>query len=254
MTLFYRYDELRLKTYSAIPENRIQIKKHPTFNTLCFPEVGYFNYALLRDDGAFEAEQFEYIQRFYFERGVIKHKVLIESRNREAFKECGFAEQYRLKETFVQTELPTRAKEDVKTRLNVKETDEASIEEFTEAYLKGFGSRVREYRKVSKNFRELLILPNVRLYLLKQDQATVGISVMFKDKHECLLAGGAILPEHQNKGFHQESLRFRIATASQDAQITSIGAIATAGSISHQNMEKLAMKTVNKFDVYEYCL
>ena len=77
--------------------------------------------------------------------------------------------------------------------------------------------------------------------------------MLYQSDTESLLAGGAILPEHRNKGFHQQSLKFRINKAMQKSHAKNIVAWAYNPSISLDNMLKLKMEIQENFNVYEYC-
>lgn len=253
MELFYKYDELRLKTYSSDPDNRIQTSQNLCFKILCFPEVHYFNYSLLDTNGALKNESLEQVQEFYENLKVNKHKVLIPTERVSEFKSQKAAKRYTLVSSLIKAELKQKLKVKQDNRLDFIKVDGTSIEKFTEVYLKSFESETTDTAKVKANFNKLLPLKNIHLYLLFSNEEAVGVNVLYQDHNQYLLAGGAILPGFRNNNFHKTSLKFRINQAQNEYGTAGISAIAYKGSISLKNMIKLNMSAVTEYEVYEYC-
>ena len=253
MELFYKYDELRLKTYSSDPDNHIQISQNHGFKSLCFPKVHYFNYSLLDAENTPKNEYLEEIQEFYGNQKVNRHKVLIPSERREEFKSQKASKRYVLADSLIETELRQHIEVKQDGLLKFVKVDDTCIEKFTEVYLKGFGSEITDTTNVKGNFKKLLHLKDIYLYLLFRNQEAVGVNVLYKDHDQFLLAGGAILPGFRNNSFHKTSLKFRISKAQNEFGTSCISAVASKGSISLRNMLKLNMSAVREYEVYELC-
>lgn len=255
MQLIFKYDIDRLLSYAANTSNNIHIVDKDSFMMLCFPDVDYFNYAFTPINQKLSAPQLNYIERFYLNKNIVKHKVIINANCTESNELLQNHSDYKHASTISKTGMAPTHNHHTKhnDNLDFVKVDDSNIDLFTSLYLKGFDSDKKPDATIVDNFKSLLRIGDLDLFLLKSENKYVGINVLYQSDTESLLAGGAILPEHRNKGFHQQSLRFRIDNAIQKNNSNKIVAWAYNPSISLDNMLKLKMKVQENFNVYEYC-
>jgi hypothetical protein len=255
MQLIFKYDIDRLLSYASDTNNNIHIVDKDSFMMLCFPEVDYFNYAFTPINQTLSARQLNYIEHFYLDKNIIKHKVIINANcpesNAMLQNHSGYKHTSTISKTVVASTHNHQAKHS--DNLDFIKADDSNIDLFTKLYLKSFGSNKKPNATIVNNFKSLLRLVDLDLFLLKSEDKYVGINVLYQSDTESLLAGGAILPEHRNKGFHQQGLKFRINKAMQKSHAKNIVAWAYNPSISLDNMLKLKMEIQENFNVYEYC-
>jgi hypothetical protein len=235
-------------------ENKIKIQEEESYTLLSFPEVDYFNYAFRLDDDPFLDHHIKNIKDFYHQQNLKKHHVIAGSdceKSRLILTEHGYKHKATICKTLF---LPADAEKiDINRGLKFINVNKECIAPFTDTYLKGFEASRRDVIDVSRNFNRLLDLQNVKLFLLQYKNSDVGIGVLYHQKDESLLAGGAIIPAFRNNGFHKSSLAFRTALSLQTNNCRNVVAWAYEDSISLKNMLKLKMTIQQRFNIYEYC-
>jgi hypothetical protein len=222
---------------------------------LSFKQVDYFNYAFAPNDDAFDAAKLEQIGTFYKEREVKKHKIIISNNHEVSTSFLNRRTDYRITSTIAKTALTSRTSMVDPSPLNLQfiKAEDNNIEQFTRLYLAGFNSHKKSNAQIVSNFKKLLALTNLHMFLIKKEDSYVGVNVLYQSETESLLAGGAVLPQYRNKGFHQQSLTFRINKALREQHAKNITAWAYNPSISLNNMLKLKMEVQETFNVYESC-
>lgn len=255
MQAIFQYDLNRLNAYSVIPSNRIAIRKAPDLISFCFPGVGYFNYTVQLNGQPLSGEKITELNRFYKSKCVDRYKLIIPDYATESVELLSSLPDYKLKAVMAKTAL-TITMQDLSPFTGDMEfipVDNGLIDQFTDLYLKGFGAVNRNTNEVSQNFCRLFSIDNLELFLLKHKNVFVGVNVLYYAEDETVLAGGAVLPEYRNKGFHQNSLQFRIRQALGRAPGQKIVGWAYKPGISLHNMLKQGMNIEGEFFVYEYC-
>jgi hypothetical protein len=137
-------------------------------------------------------------------------------------------------------------------KLNYIRIDEGNIHEFTKVYLDSFEATDRNHVRVTRNFKQLLMINNLELYLLKNGNQNVGVNVLYSENFNYFLAGGAIIPEFRNQNYHKSGLLYRINKCLSEPNVNSIISWAYNDSISLHNMLRINMIVINEFLVYEY--
>ncbi len=255
MQLIFRYDLTRLYSYSVHAENNIKIIDEHSHVILCFPEVDYFNYSFHKEGEVFTKQKLSDVSAFYLDNRIRKHKILVEASSAENNKSLAGDSRYRLVSTIAKTGLPVQNKipfQPIEDMRFVK-ADNTNIQDFTDVYINSFEALKKDNTSVYNNFKTLLMIPHLDLYILQHEGVNVGVNVLYQQDCECLLAGGAILPRYRNKGFHKKGLSFRIGQTLTDSTEKNIVAWAYNPSISLNNMLKLNMQIEEEFNVYEYC-
>ena len=256
MDLIFKYDFERLEVYSNETRNQndIIINDQNNYISFLFPNVDYFNYSFRIDNKEFEYDNIKNIIKFYSDHNIKKHKIIIPSEfvNSKLILEQNF--NYKYKNTIIKTCFPLYGTQILQhiNKLDFIRIDEDNIFDFTNVYLDSFESIIIDKEKVSRNFRELLKLNNLELFLLNNGYQNVGVNVLYSDKNNYFLAGGAILPEFRNLNYHKSGLCFRINKCLSDPNINSIISWAYKDSISLRNMLKLNMLVIKEFLVYEF--
>jgi hypothetical protein len=255
MQLMFKYDIDRLLSFASNADNNIHIVDKDSFMMLCFPEVDYFNYAFTPTNQELSANQLSEIKLFYLNQKITKHKVIINASCYESILLMQSHSSYKHTSTISKTVITPLSNYQTKQSegLDFIEVDGSNIDLFAKLYLDGFDSRKKIDFAIVNNFKSLLKLGDLDLFLLKTEGKYVGINVFYQSDTESLLAGGAILPKYRNKGFHQQSLKYRIDGAIQKKNAKSVVAWAYNPSISLNNMLKLKMEIQENFNVYEYC-
>jgi len=255
MQLIFKYDIDRLTSYSANAKNNIHIASGDDFVMLSFPEVDYFNYAFTPFNQALTSARLNNIEQYYLDKAIDKHKVIVNADCKHSNALLKQHSAYQPTATIAKTIIaPTSGhKATQPDGLHFVPADDTNIHLFANLYLKGFDSDKTPDDRIINNFKSLLNLKDIDLFMLKKDDKYVGVNVLYQSNAESLLAGGAILPEHRNKGFHLQSLKFRIDRAIKKDNTKNIVAWAYNPSVSLKNMLKLNMKIDENFNVYEYC-
>jgi hypothetical protein len=255
MQLIFKYDIDRLMSYASDCKNNIHIAEKNSFMMLAFPEVDYFNYAFTPVDQILSGDKLTDIERHYLAKDIIKHKIVVNANCAESNELLNRHSAYNYTSTIAKTAIaPAHTQQaDHQRELDFVNVDESNIDMFARLYLKSFESDKQADNRIVNNFKSLLNLKDLDLFMLKKEDKYVGVNVLYQSEAESLLAGGAILPEHRNQGFHLQSLKFRIDKAVNKDQSKNIVAWAYNPSVSLKNMLKLKMKVQENFNVYEYC-
>ncbi|MES2828461.1 MAG: hypothetical protein V4687_09910 [Bacteroidota bacterium] len=250
----FQYDLDRLKSYSVNHENNIEIFDGNFFYAFCFPEVGYFNYAFQTSSAPFTVESVANIKKFYLERNILTHKFLVPARSAESNRIISSDNNYTQTGIIAKTVFPSgRIVNQIQEQgVSLTKVDDSNIETYTEIYLNGFEAEGRDAKKVAKNFRTLLSNKAVELYLLKYQNEYVGINVLYNSGTESLLAGGAVLKEFRNNGYHKKGLSYRIQHALRKPEVRNVMSWTYKDGVSYNNMIKLGMDFGEEFMVYEY--
>jgi len=254
MQLIFKYDIDRLQSYSTNYKNNIHIADKSSFMMLSFPEVDYFNYAFTRTNQTLHEDQLNEIESFYLDKQILKHKIIVNSNCIESNELLKNHAGYQYVSAIAKTAISPGPDyiTPLQDELHFIKADHRNIDKFADLYLQGFESEKKPDERIVNNFKSLLNLKDLDLFLIRNEDKYVGVNVLYQSKTETLLAGGAILPEHRNKGFHQQGLKFRINQAIKNNS-KNIIAWAYNPSISLKNMLKLNMKVQETFNVYEYC-
>lgn len=254
MQLIFKYDLERLNSYSLNTENNIKIANSDDYIMMSFPEVDYFNYTFNNTDRPFQKEDIKRVNEFYTEGGIEKHKVLVaaacEASNKTLRKESGYKQVLSIAKMIMAPDASVVSAP--VPGLSFLKASHGNIDVFTQLYLDSFEAVGRDQARVANNFKNLLGIKNLDLFLLKQGEDFVGVNVLYKTPEKSLLAGGAILPKYRNRGFHRSGLSFRIQQSLMHNNSGSIVAWAYNPSISLRNMQKMNMEISEEFNVYEF--
>ena len=256
MELFFKYDLNRLQAFSSVKEidNQIKILEEHKFMAFSFPEVGYFNYAFPTNGLPLEKFDLEYINDFYRSFGLDKYKIIVPPNHHELKKYFSGNSNFQLVETVVQTYYPLENKLNFKINSNIKfiRVDKSNILEFTKTYLDSFEAIGRDENRVAQNFTSLMERPGVEFYLANNGKAHMGVNVLYRERNNYLLAGGAVLPEYRNHDHHKSGLTMRLQKCLEDPQVEKITSWAYKGGVSLHNMNSLKMIEEKEFEVYEF--
>ncbi len=255
MQAIFQYDLNRLNAYSEIPSNRIAVRQDKSFINFCFPKVDYFNYTIQLNGEPLSNEKIAEINEFYLSKHVRRHKLIISASGTESIELLKGLADYTLTAIIAKTAFTSASTGLVQSNPDIEfiPVDNNLIEQFTALYLRGFNAENRDVNEVSQNFCRLLRIDNLDLFLLNHRNIFIGVNVLYYAEHETVLAGGAILPEYRNRGFHQYGLQFRIRQASSRVPGKKIVGWAYKPGISLRNMLKQGMNIEEEFFVYEYC-
>ena len=255
MNIIFQYDLDRLTAYSLNPDNKIEISLGQSYNIFSFLEVGYFNYTFVSNRQPLATTDLDRIKTFYLQRNITKHKILISHTDFESATILDSDNDYQHTATIVKTRFkhqPLHQKMNAND-VEFETVDSTNIEQFTITYLNSFDAVDKDYKSVARNFKLLLDNKAIQLLLLKSKENIVGINVLYHSNDEVYFAGGAILPEYRNKGFHKASLALRINQAMEAEHAKDIISWAYKSSVSVENMLKMKMQVAEEFLVYEYC-
>lgn len=255
MQAIFQYDLNRLNAYSVIPSNRIAIRKAQDFISFCFPEVSYFNYTVQLNGQPLSREKITEINAFYDNKRVSRHKLIVPANAIESIALLKRLSDYSQTAVIAKTALTTKM-QNMKLSMRDLEfipVDNSLIDQFTDIYLRGFDAENRNINEVTQNFSRLFRIENLDLFLLKHKNVFVGVNVLYYAEDETVLAGGAVLPEYRNRGYHQNGLQFRIRQALGRSSGQKIVGWAYKSGISLNNMLKQGMEIEEEFFVYEYC-
>jgi hypothetical protein len=256
MELFFKYDLNRLNAYNSVEEinNQIKILEEHKFMAFSFPEVAYFNYAFPTNGLPLEKFDLEYINDFYRSFGLNKYKIIVPPNHDELKKVFSINPNFNLTETIVQTHFPLENKLNFKINSDIEfiRVDETSILKFAKTYLDSFEAVGRDEKRVAKNFASLMERPGVEFYLAVKGKTYMGVNVLYREKNNYLLAGGAVLPEHRNHDHHKSGLTMRLKKCLEDPHVERIASWAYKGGVSLHNMNSLKMVEEKEFEVYEF--
>ncbi len=256
MELFFKYDLNRLQAFSSVKEidNQIKILEEHKFMAFSFPEVGYFNYAFPTNGLPLEKFDLEYINDFYRSFGLDKYKIIVPPNHHELKKFFNNNPNFNLAETIVQTHYPLEKKLSFEINSDIEfiRVDKNNILEFTKAYLDSFEAIGRDEERVAKNFTSLMERPGVEFYLANNGEAHMGVNVLYRERNNYLLAGGAVLPEYRNQDHHKSGLTMRLQKCLEDPKVEKITSWAYKGGVSLHNMNSLKMVEEKEFEVYEF--
>lgn len=254
MELFFEYDLNRLRAYGQIKENRnrIEILEEENFTAFCFPSVSYFNYAFANNNQLLNLQEFLSIKEFYRYHGISVHKFIGLSGLYDDSFLSGLG--YHKKNVITQTKylFDQQASSNYQFNTQFVEVTNTELKLFTHTYLEGFNAIGRDVNEVYANFQGLYSMPGTKLYLVKNENDTIGIVVLYELNHHYFLAAGAILLKYQGHNHHKAGIMMRIKKCLMDANLNSIISWAYKGSISHHNMNRLNMIDLNEFDNYEF--
>jgi hypothetical protein len=254
MDLFFEYDVERLRRYARVADNtgKINIESYPTHLLLSFTDVGYFNYCVCHEPAEI-ADVVGQADGFYASRSIHHHKLLLdEARSDEAQYRFLLEKGYSLKERLMAVEDPIlrHRSQSLPENLQLERVQEATLRDFTEDYLAAFESEQKNTTPVITNFRQLLDNENIALFRVRDRAEPVGIAVLYENKNDFFLAGGAILPTFRNRGYHTTALVTRLnwANAQNARRIISW---AYDGGASYRNMLKVGLTTYKCYRLYE---
>jgi hypothetical protein len=254
MDLFFEYDIERLRRYADVAVNtgKISIESQPSHLLLAFTDVGYFNYCVCHDS-ALLAEIVGQAQSFYADRKIDHYKLLIDEAICKEQHYRFLAENgYSLKERIMAVQDTTLQYRTVpfQAHLQLEPVSEATLPEFTADYLTAFESKQKNTVPVITNFRQLLGNKNISLFRVVDQTEPVGIAVLYGVERDFFLAGGAILPNFRNKGYHTAALVTRLNWLNEQ-NARSIISWAYDGGASYRNMLKLGLEPYKCYRVYE---
>jgi hypothetical protein len=255
MQAIFQYDLNRLNAYSVIPSNRIAIRKDQGFISFCFPDVSYFNYTVQLNGQPLSRERITEINEFYQSKCVGRHKLIVPAYAVESVELLKSLANYTQTAVIAKTAFATAMQGVAPSNRDIEfiPVDHSLIDQFTTLYLRGFDAENRDINEVTQNFCRLFRIDNLDLFMLSHKKVFVGVNVLYYAEQETVLAGGAVLPEYRNRGFHQNSLQFRIGQALSRAPGQKIVGWAYKPGISLRNMLKQGMNIEEEFFVYEYC-
>ncbi|GAB3323347.1 hypothetical protein GCM10027299_19510 [Larkinella ripae] len=254
MDLFFEYDVDRLRRYAGLAENagKISIESYSSHLLLSFTDVGYFNYCVCHEPDSLAAVV-EQARLFYADRQQDHHKLLLDEAQADAQQDRFLTEQgYTLKERLMAVHDPALAYRPQPERadLRLESVSEPTLPAFTEDYLAAFESERKNTAPVIANFRQLLASPNIALFRVTDQKKPVGIAVLYGFEQHFFLAGGAILPEFRNQGYHTTALITRLNWSNQQ-KARSIISWAYEGGASYRNMLRVGLVPYKRYRVYE---
>jgi hypothetical protein len=235
---------IRLKAYQKVQE-RIFFYENESVFAQCFPELVYFNYAYKKDGNCLTPNEIQDIQAFYLSHGI-KHFQFFTPNEEPQLILLGA----KVKSTFVKQEYLTKRLLTMPGTSEFSRVNETSIDDFTKTYLASFEAGPKIIEDVCRNFRQLLWVPNLEMYLIKEGGVSVGVLVAFVHQNKALLAGGAVLPDYRNRYNHRDGIAFRVNKFLQDSNVQNIETWTYLGSQSYQNM--LASGFANSKTYYLY--
>ncbi|WP_164851364.1 GNAT family N-acetyltransferase [Larkinella soli] len=254
MELFLEYDVERLSRYDAVADNagKINIESHPNALFLSFTDVGYFNYCVCFDPDNLP-DVVERAVSFYGDRQIRHHRLLIDEalyaeEHYDFLSEQGYTLKERLRVVSAPADRPGRGPE--LPSLGLDPVSEESLPAFTADYLTGFESEQKNLAPVVTNFRQLLGSRGISLYHVTDSGRPVGIAVLYDKGNNYFLAGGAILPDHRNKGYHTHALETRLDWCYRQ-KAKNVYSWAYDNSASYRNMLKVGLVPYKSFRVYE---
>lgn len=213
----------------------------------CFPGLVYFNYAYKKDSSCFTKQEVKDIISFYQAHHINHYQFFSAHQEQELF-----LLDAKVKSTFVKQVYPHRELLAMPGISNFCKVDKTNIDEFTITYLASFEAGPKILEDVCRNFRQLLLVPNLELYLIKDEGINAGVLVAFVEQNKALLAGGAVLPAYRNRYNHKDGIAFRVNKFLQDAAISSIETWTYLGSQSYQNMLSSGFENSKTYYLYAF--
>jgi hypothetical protein len=256
MHIIHQYDLERLLAYDRNQEqdNRIRIDMFRDAGIFSFPEVNYFNYTWVDESRSLSSIDLDFFMAFYAARGIKRHRLIIPAGASDNVELLRNNRNYHQSARLMITAYPRMTKIDLRNghMVSLVPVISDNIEAFTGLYLSGFGAEDRLNDLVTGNFRQLLPVQGMKLFIIMYNEQAVGINVLFARGHEYFLAGGAVLPDFRNLKIHKTSIAMRINRCLDDSHCSNIYSWAYNESVSFQNMMKLGMTIFEEKIIYEY--
>lgn len=255
MELFFKYDWERLNAFrQSQVQNHIDIYTNEWVTAFSFPEVGYFNYAILNHETRFPRKQMDEIQAYYLDRRIRGHKIILSKKIAEHYHDRLKARNYEKQKNIVKTNYDVGQKLNCTSDpgLEFEPLSHENVLKYTSVYLDSFEAEGKNYRHVAKNFKMLLSIPNLESFIMRSGRQPVGVIVLFQKAHEYFLAGGAVLPLERNHSYHKSGLLMRIRKCLDDPKLKNIISWAYEDSISLKNIGKMNMDEVKQYYVYQH--
>ncbi|MFC2083716.1 hypothetical protein ACFLS9_01530 [Bacteroidota bacterium] len=250
--IFSSYDICRLNTYRSREEklSRIYIKQFGDTYCTLFTDVGYFNYVHNFNEDSLL--YFDEIVEFY-KKHNLDFKVLVPDlkefqKVNNWIKKRGKLIERRGILSVKMDNLIIYQEE--KTIHQMCWVDKNNIHDFINTYLLAFRGNITNFEEVFANMKLLLKVPDINLYLIKENNVYVGVGVLYIQNDIAFLAGGATIESYRENGAHMFSLNFRIQKAKQlGAKIVS--SWAPQNETSFNNMKTVGLEHLFTTNVYQ---
>ncbi|GEM_PF-2106398 len=256
MHIIHQYDLERLLAYNRNErqDNRIKVELSGDIGIFSFPEVNYFNYIWVDETRLLTHNDLDFFISFYASQGINGHRILIPAMASDNTEFVRNDRNYDHAGKLVMTGYPRIKKIDLpnEQRIRLVPAGMNNLTIFTELYLLGFEAEDRVLDRVISNFRQLLSVKGMELFIVMYDSQPAGINILFRQGHDYFLAGGAVLPKFRNRQIHKISMAMRINRCLDDVHCGSIVSWAYDESISLQNMMKLGMTIFEERMIYAY--
>lgn len=256
MHIVFRYDLIRLSAYqrNLLYDNRIRIVQDDHHTLFAFPEVGYFNYALMNRPELLNGDLSDKIPDFYRQQQTTHFKLLLRD---SPFQDAGERKKpagYELQNILqvIRYDRDQRTPESAIQGVTFRRVTHDTIRKFTEVYLLSFGAMGRDPVRVASNFIQLLAEPGLSLYFIIEKDNIAGVCLLFREGHDYFLSGGAVLPEYRFRNLHKSAIAWRIGLCREDELCGAIYSWAYDGTISLANMKKMGFITAETWRVYGY--
>lgn len=256
MQIINQYDQERLLAYNRNERhnNCIKVELFRDAGIFSFPEVSYFNYVWIDETRTLTCNDLDSFCSHYATQGIRGHRILIPAQATKNIELLRNNSRYHYARKLMITSYSKITKTDLlhSPLVHLVPVGIDNIGAFTDLYLRGFEAEGRCFNRVISNFRQLLLVEGMELFIVKYEMQPVGINVIFSKEHEYLLAGGAILPEFRNQHIHKISMGIRINSCLKDINCSGIFSWAYDGSVSLQNMLKIGMTIFEERMIYEF--
>lgn len=253
MNPMLHYDVARLQAFqnNSSVRNSIQVSEVENVTVLKFEPVHYFNYAMGRIQ---TQEVLDWVEQFYLQTGVAQHQFLIDAEDMESRSILEQSSKYR---PYTKIALMKLAPEEThldfeRNGLSLDPVTKETIREFAWLYLESFEAENRHAESVETNFEKKLDIPGLELFFIRDKGHPVGVTGIFHQKAYQILSVGAMLSDFRNRGFHKAALSQRLRWCREAAREIPVYSWAYAGSVSHQNMEKVGMSLAQEVLVYRH--
>lgn len=245
MELICEYDLMRLRRYAPV-QNGIHFLEHSALHAFSFQGLNYFNYAFKTDATEIAIDEVNSLSAFYANHGI-KDYTILSPLAEPNLLDAGF----KIKTSFEKQVLPSLVAMPTLENTLFEKADLKNIVLFTQTYLDSFEAGPKDLMKVSMNFSQLLDVPNLELYLMKDhDDRAVGVVVLFVKEGKALLAGGAVLPEYRSNNYHKNGIRFRVNYLLSKYAPNYIETWTYVNSQSNKNMAACGFITEETFHLY----
>jgi len=256
MHIVFRYDLIRLSAYqrNLLYDNRIRIVQEDHLSLFAFPEVGYFNYALMNRPELLNGDFSGKIHDFYRQQQTAHFKLLLRDTPSQDTGERKMPAGYELQNILqvIRYDRDQGIPESVTCGVEFRPVTHDTIRKFTEVYLMSFGATGRDPARVATNFIQLLEEPGLSLYFIVERDNIAGVCLLFRDGHDYFLSGGAVLPEYRFRNLHKNAIAWRIGLCREDERCGDIYSWAYDGTISLANMKKMGFIPAETWRVYGY--